>query len=186
MEAGFKLIPLLILILFLGISFLVGVASRPRKGEYYPVTAHAVGRIGIGAAIASNWMSAASFLGIAGIFYLKGYFALAYVIGWTGGYVLLLILLGSQLRRFGKYTAPEFVEARYDSPVARFLSAVITILIALIYCVAQYKGIALIFGWIFGIDYTSALFLGVGVVLSYLVISGALGATRNQQLHYAV
>lgn len=186
MESGFKLAPLLLLGLFFGVALLVGLASRTRKGEYYPVTAYAVGRVGIGAAIASNWMSAASFLGIAGIFYLKGYFALAYVIGWTGGYVLLLILLGSQLRRFGKYTAPEFVEARYDSPVARFLSAVITILIALIYCVAQYKGIALIFGWIFGIDYTSALFLGVGVVLSYLVISGALGATRNQQLHYAV
>ena len=116
MDNEFKLVPLLLLILFLGVSFIVGVASRTRKGEYYPVSAHAVGRIGIGAAIASNWMSAASFLGIAGIFYLKGYFALAYVIGWTGGYVLLLILLAGQIRRFGKYTAPEFVEARYDSP----------------------------------------------------------------------
>ena len=186
MTNEFKLVPLLILILFLGISFVVGVASRTRKGEYYPVSAHAVGRIGIGAAIASNWMSAASFLGIAGIFYLKGYFALAYVIGWTGGYVLLLVLLAGQIRRFGKYSAPEFVEARYDSPVARFLSAVITIIISLIYCVAQYKGIGLIFAWIFGIDYTGALLLGVGVIFAYLAISGSLGATRNQQLHYAV
>jgi Na+(H+)/acetate symporter ActP len=84
-------------------------------------------------------MSAASFLGIAGIFYLQGYFALAYVIGWTGGYVPLLILMAGQIRRFGKYTAPEFVEARYDPPVARVLSAVIAILISLVYCVAQYK-----------------------------------------------
>ncbi|HBT84224.1 MAG TPA: cation acetate symporter, partial [Desulfuromonas sp.] len=61
--------------------------------------------------------------------------------GWTGGYVLLLILLGGQIRRFGKYTAAEFVEARFDSPAARFIAAVITILITLIYCVAQYKGI---------------------------------------------
>jgi len=186
MENGFKLAPLLLLILFLGIALLVGLASRTRKGEYYPVTAYAVGRIGIGAAIASNWMSAASFLGIAGIFYLKGYFALAYVIGWTGGYVLLLILLGGQIRRFGKYTAPEFVEARYDSPVARFISAVIAILISLIYCVAQYKGIGLLFSWIFGIDYSGALLIGVVVVFAYLAVSGALGATRNQQLHYAV
>ena len=83
-------------------------------------------------AIRSYYVSAASFLGIAGIFYLHGYFALAYVLGWTGGYVLLLILMAGQIRRFGKYTAPEFVEARYDSSAARLLSAVITILISLV------------------------------------------------------
>src|SRR5512133_1905256 len=110
MDSGFKLAPLLLLGLFFGIALIVGLASRTRKGEYYPVTAYAVGRIGIGAAIASNWMSAASFLGIAGIFYLQGVLALAYVIGWPGGYALLLILLGSEVGRFGKYTAPEFVE----------------------------------------------------------------------------
>src|SRR5512146_3031992 len=169
--------PLIIVAGVLTSFILVGLYGKARESSEYGFGGRYIGRIGIGAAIASNWMSAASFLGIAGIFYLKGYFALAYVIGWTGGYVLLLILLGSQLRRFGKYTAPEFVEARYDSPVARFLSAVITILISLIYCGAQYKGIGLIFAWIFGIDYTSALLLGVGVVLGYLVISGALGAT---------
>jgi cation/acetate symporter len=182
----FKPVPLLLLVVFLIVSLLVGLASRSRRGEYYPASARSIGRLGIGAAIASNWMSAASFLGIAGIFYLKGYLALAYVIGWTGGYVLLLILLGGQIRRFGKYTAPEFVEARYDSPVARFISAVIAILISLIYCVAQYKGIGIVFAWIFGIDYTPALLFGCVVAVSYLVVSGTLGATRNQQVHYAI
>jgi len=183
---GFKLSPLLLLTAVLVGSILVGLASRTRKGEYYLVSGRSVGPLGIGAAIASNWMSAASFLGIAGIFYLKGYFALAYVIGWTGGYVLLLILMAGQIRRFGKYTAPEFVEARYDSPVARVLSAAITILISLVYCVAQYKGIGLVFAWIFGFDYTASLLLGTSVAISYLVVSGALGASRNQQLHYAL
>ena len=183
---GFKLVPALLLALILGFSLLVGLLSRTRKGEYYLGTGQNIGRLGIGAAIASNWMSAASFLGIAGVFFLHGYFALAYVIGWTGGYVLLLILMASQIRRFGRYTAPDFVEARYDSPVARILSAVIAILITLVYCVAQYKGIALVFTWIFGIDYTPALLLGTAVVVSYLVLSGTLGASRNQQLHYAI
>lgn len=183
---GFKLVPVLLLVAILVASILIGLASRSSKGEYYLVSGRSIGRMGIGAAIASNWMSAASFLGIAGIFYLQGYFALAYVIGWTGGYLLLLILMAGQIRRFGKYTAPEFVDARYDSPVARFLSAVITILISLVYCVAQYKGIALIFSWMFGLDYTSSLFFGTAVVISYLVLSGSLGAARNQQLHYLV
>jgi cation/acetate symporter len=186
LEAGFKPVPVLLLVAVLAVSILVGLASRISRREYYLVSGRSVGRVGIGAAIASNWMSAASFLGIAGIFYLKGYFALAYVIGWTGGYVLLLILLAGQIRRFGKYTAPEFVEARYDSPVARLLSATVAILITLVYCVAQYKGIGLVFAWMFGVDYTSALLLGTVVAVSYLVVSGALGAARNQQLHYAV
>ena len=186
MPISFKPVAFLLLLAFLFVSVLVGLASRSRHGEYYPAAGHSIGRLGIGAAIASNWMSAASFLGIAGIFYLKGYFALAYVIGWTGGYVLLLILLGGQIRRFGKYTAAEFVEARFDSPAARFVAAVITLLITLIYCVAQYKGIGLVFSWIFGIDYPPALLFGVLVAVSYLVVSGSLGARRNQQFHYAV
>ena len=183
---SFKFEPALLLFATLGIILLVGLASRTRRGAYYPVAGAQVGRIGIGAAIASNWMSAASFLGIAGVFYAQGYFALAYVIGWTGGYVLLLILLAAQIRRFGKYTAPEFVEARYASPAARFLSAVIAILISLVYCTAQFKGIGLVFGWIFGLDYRTALLLGAAVVMSYLVISGSLGAERNQQLQYGL
>ncbi len=181
-----KLAPALLLFAVLAIFILVGLASRTAKGEYYLVSGRSVGRIGIGAAIASNWMSAASILGIAGIFYLQGYFAFAYIIGWTGGYVLLLILMGAQIRRFGKYTAPEFVEARYASPWARVLSASIAILISLIYCVAQYKGIGLVFSWIFGLSYIPALIFGTAVVISYLVLSGTLGALRNQRFHYTV
>ncbi len=182
----FKLAPALLLAAILGMTLLVGLASRTAKGEYYLVSGRSIGRMGIGAAIASNWMSAASFLGIAGIFYLQGYMAFAYVIGWTGGYVLLLILMAAQIRRFGKYTAPEFVDARYDSSMARLCSALITILITLIYCVAQFKGIALVFSWIFGLAYLPSLLVGTSVVICYLVLSGSLGASRNQQFHYGV
>jgi len=165
-------------------SVVIGLLGRSRSGGYYPATGASIGRAGIGAAIASNWMSAASFLGIAGVFFLQGYLAMAYVIGWTGGYVLLLILMGGQIRRFGKYTAPEFVEARFDSPLARVLSAVIAILITLVYCTAQYKGIGLVFAWIFGLEYTSSLMFGIATVITYLVLSGTLGAARNPQAHY--
>ncbi len=183
---GFKLAPALLLAAILGMTLLVGLASRTRKGEYYLVSGRSIGRMGIGAAIASNWMSAASFLGIAGIFYLQGYMAFAYIAGWTGGYVLLLILMAAQIRRFGKYTAPEFVDARYDSSMARLWSALITILITLIYCVAQFKGIALVFSWIFGLEYLPSLFIGSSVVICYLVLSGTLGASRNQQFQYGI
>jgi len=179
-----KTLPILILGAALAGSLVVGLLSRRQAQQAYGVSRRQSGHASIGAAIASNWMSAASFLGIAGVFFLQGYFAFAYILGWTGGYVLLLVLMAGQIRRFGKFTAPDFVEARYDSSLARICSAVIAILITLIYCVAQYKGIGLIFAWLFGIDYTKALLLGTGVALTYLVVAGSLGASRNQQIHY--
>lgn len=186
MFGEFKTLPILILVGALAFSLIVGLFSRRQAERAYGIGNRPTGHASIGAAIASNWMSAASFLGIAGVFYLQGYFAFAYILGWTGGYVLLLVLMAGQIRRFGKYTAPEFVEARYDSSMARICSAVIAMLITLIYCVAQYKGIGLIFAWLFGIDYTRALLLGTVVALTYLVVAGSFGAARNQQLHYLI
>jgi cation/acetate symporter len=185
-ENTVKYTPFFLLGCVLIISLVVGLLSRRRNKGGYGLQVRSIGHANIGAAIASNWMSAASFLGIAGIFFLNGYFAFAYILGWTGGYVLLLVLMGSQIRRFGKYTAPDFVEARYDSPVARVFSAVIAIIISLIYCVAQYKGIGLVFAWMFGIEYSQALVFGTVLTLLFLVVAGALKASRNQQLHYLI
>jgi cation/acetate symporter len=185
-ESSFKYTPFFMLICALAISLVIGLLARRHNKGGYGTQVRSLGHAKIGAAIASNWMSAASFLGIAGVFFLHGYFAFAYILGWTGGYVLLLVLMGSQIRRFGKYTAPDFVEARYDSSVARVFSAVIAIVIALIYCVAQYKGIGLIFAWMFGIDYTQALLFGILVTFVFLTVAGALKAARNQQMHYLI
>ena len=182
--SSIKILPVCVLLAALALSLVAGLGTRRYLRGGYGIEGRPMGHSGIGAAIASNWMSAASFLGIAGVFFVQGYFAFAYVLGWTGGYVLLLVLMGGQLRRFGKYTAPDFVEARFESSGARICSAAITILISLIYCVAQYKGIGLIFSWILGVDYTGALIFGTVVVVSYLVIAGALGAKKNQQFHY--
>jgi len=185
-EPRLHVAPLLVLAAVFALFLVVGLAGRRPNREYYLVSQRAPGHMGIGAAIASNWMSAASFLGIAGVFFLRGYCALAFVIGWTGGYVLLLVLMAGQLRRFGKYTAPEFVGDRYESNLARVLAALITICISLIYCIAQFKGIGLIFGWIFGVDYSRALLLGAAVIVGYMILAGTLGASRSQQFQYAV
>ncbi|GFO66869.1 cation acetate symporter [Geomonas limicola] len=175
-----------IVILVLVSFILVGLKQKARESMEYGFGGRYTGRIGGGAAIASNWMSAASLMGLAGLIYLNGYQALAYVAGWTGGYVLLLVLLASQIRRFGKFTAPDFVGERYGSPAARFLTAVICIAISVIYCVAQFKGIGMIFSFLFGIDYRHGVIYGGLAVISYLVLSGALGVPRNQQLLYFV
>uniref|UniRef100_UPI0035267BF0 sodium:solute symporter family transporter n=1 Tax=Salmonella enterica TaxID=28901 RepID=UPI0035267BF0 len=102
------------------------------------------------------------------------------------GYVLLLVLMASQIRRFGKYTAPDFVGDRYSSRNAQMISAIISMSISLIYTVAQFKGIGMIFAWLFGVNYSRGLMLGFAAIMSYVVVAGMLGVTRNQQLHYFV
>jgi cation/acetate symporter len=177
----------LFVVLCVLLSFIVvGLKQKSRDSMEYGFGGRYTGRIGGGAAIASNWMSAASLMGLAGLIYLNGYQALAYVIGWTGGYVLLLVLLAGQIRRFGKFTAPDFVGERYGSSAARLIAAVISIAISVIYCVAQFKGIGMTFSFMFGIDYRHGVMLGAAAVVSYLVLSGLLGVSRNQQMLYFV
>jgi cation/acetate symporter len=181
-----QLLPIAIVAGMFALFILSGLRNRSRQASEYSFGGSYTGRVGIGAGIASNWMSAASFLGLAGVFYLKGYFAMAYIVGWTGGYVLLLVLMATQIRRFGKFTAPDFVGFRYESDTARTLAALISIIITIIYCVAQFRGIALLVSWLFGIDYIPAVVVGTSLLVSFIVVSGALGVNRNQKLQYFV
>jgi len=185
-EQGFKLIPALIMVALLCVYIGVGFLSKVSETSGYWVAGRGIGKFGNGAAIASDWMSAASFMGVAGLLYLRGWFGLGYIIGWTGGYVLLLCLIATQLRRFGKYTIPEFLGDRYDSHGVRLIAASVTVLIAITYSTAQFKGIGLICGWIFGMSYTGSIFFGAGVVCAYMLLSGMTGVTRNQQIQYVV
>lgn len=185
-DAGQKIIPLLIVCAVLLLFVVAGLLYKTRESSEYGLTGRYTGRIGGGAAIASNWMSAASFLGIAGILYLYGYAALAYVIGWTGGYVLLLVLLAGQLRRFGKYTAPDFIGERYESSAARLVSAIISISISLIYSLAQFKGIGMLFAWLLGVEYRRGVIIGAAILMAYIIISGAMGVAKSQKLQYFV
>jgi cation/acetate symporter len=181
-----QLLPLMIVVGMFALFILSGLRTRSRQASEYGFSGGYSGRIGIGAAIASNWMSAASFMGLAGMFYLKGYYAMAFVVGWTGGYVLLLVLMASQIRRFGKFTAPDFVGYRYESDAARTLVACISIVITVIYSVAQFRGIALLVSWLFGIAYVPAVVLAASIVVSMVVVSGTMGVARNQKLQYFV
>ncbi|PLX99749.1 MAG: cation acetate symporter [Desulfuromonas sp.] len=183
---GFKRIPAMIMLVLLVVYIGVGIFSRVSEPSGYWVAGRGIGKFGNGAAIASDWMSAASFMGVAGLLYLKGWFGLGYIVGWTGGYVLLLCLLAAQIRRFGKYTIPEFLGDRFDSHAVRLIAAGVTVVIAITYSTAQFKGIGLICGWIFGMSYTASVFFAAGVVCAYMLISGMSGVTRNQQIQYVI
>jgi len=181
-----QFLPLAMVAGMFALLILSGLRTRSRQASEYGFSGGYTSRVGIGAAIASNWMSAASFMGLAGMFYLKGYYAMAFVVGWTGGYVLLLVLMASQIRRFGKYTAPDFVGFRYESDTARTLVACISIVITVIYSVAQFRGMALLVSWLFGIAYIPAVIIGASMVVLLVVVSGTMGVARNQKLQYFV
>jgi len=186
LEGGFKVGPAIILITILCVFVMVGIFFRAKDTADFYAAGRGISRIGSGMAIASNWMSAASFLGMAAIMYGSGYHGLAFVVGWTGGYVLLLILMAGQIRKYGKYTAADFIGDRYYSQGLRATGAIIAILISISYCVGQFKGIGNMFEWIFGMKFLWAVILGGGVVLLYTLISGMLGVTKNMQIQYVI
>ena len=186
LEGDFKFGPAIILIILLITFIMVGIFNRAKDTSDYWAAGRKISPIGAGMAIASNWMSAASFLGMAAIMYGSGYHGLSYVVGWTGGYVLLLILMAGQIRRYGKYTAADFIGDRYYSRGLRGVGAGLAIFISFSYCVGQFAGIGLMFKWILGIDYTWAVIIGASVVLTYTLISGMLGVTKNMQIQYVI
>jgi cation/acetate symporter len=186
LEGSFKVGPAVILITILVLFVLVGILFRAKDTTDFYAAGRGISKVGSGMAIASNWMSAASFLGMAALMYGSGYHGLAYVVGWTGGYVLLLILMAGQIRKYGKYTAADFIGDRYYSQTLRAVGAIIAILISISYCVGQFGGIGLMFKWVMGIDYTWAVIIGGAVVLAYTLISGMLGVTKNMQIQYVI
>ena len=186
LEGGFKLVPALILIAMIVLFISIGFMNKAEGTSDYYAAGRSISSFGSGMAIASNWMSAASFLGMAAIMYGSGYHGLSYVVGWTGGYVLLLVLMASQVRRFGKYTATDFIGDRYYSNGMRLATAIIAICISFSYCVGQFGGIGIMFKWILGIDYTWSVIIGASVVLCYTLVSGMLGVTKNQQIQYVI
>ena len=186
LEGGFKLIPALILVATIVLFITIGFMNKAEGTSDYYAAGRSISSFGSGMAIASNWMSAASFLGMAAIMYGSGYHGLAYVVGWTGGYVLLLVLMASQVRRFGKYTATDFIGDRYYSNGMRLATAIIAICISFSYCVGQFGGIGIMFKWILGMNYTWSVIIGASVVLTYTLVSGMLGVTKNQQIQYVI
>ena len=186
LEEGFKPGPAIIMIVILVLFVMVGIVFRAKDTTDFYAAGRGISKVGSGMAIASNWMSAASFLGMAALMYGFGYHGLAYVVGWTGGYVLLLILMAGQIRKYGKYTAADFIGDRYYSRNLRAVGAIVAILISIAYCVGQFGGIGLMFKWIMGMPYNWAVIVGGTVVLTYTLISGMLGVTKNMQIQYVI
>ncbi|WP_438266767.1 VC_2705 family sodium/solute symporter [Haloarchaeobius salinus] len=172
----------LMLLLFLGI----GYAFRVADTEDLWVAGRSIGNVENGMAIGANWMSAASYLGMAALIALSGYYGLAFVVGWSTGYFILLIFLAAQMRRFGKYTAPDFVGDRFDSDAARAIAALTTILIGFVYSVGQARGMGLVGIYVFGGDYVTMVILMMGITVGYLALSGMLGATKNMAVQYVI
>ncbi|RQG99640.1 sodium:solute symporter family transporter [Natrarchaeobius oligotrophus] len=182
----FKLIPALTVAVMLALFLGVGYFFRVAAVDELWVAGRSIGPIENGMAIGANWMSAASYLGVAALVATLGYFGLAYVVGWTTGYFILLIFMAAQFRRFGKYTAPDFVGDRFYSDWARGIAAFTTLAIAFTYAIGQASGMGLMAQYIFGVSYEAGVVLLMGVTIGYVALSGMLGTTKNMAIQYVI
>lgn len=166
----------------------VGIALWARAGstnDFY-VAGHGVHPVVNGMATAADWMSAASFLSMAGLIAGMGYGGSVYLMGWTGGYVLLALLLAPFLREFGKFTVPDFVGDRYYSDVARLVAVVCALFVSFTYIAGQMSGVGIAFSRFLGVSFNEGIFAGMGIVFVYAVLGGMKGVTYTQVAQYVV
>jgi cation/acetate symporter len=166
----------------------IGIAIWARAGttgEFY-VAGKGVHPVANGMATAADWMSAASFISMAGLIAFNGYDASVYLMGWTGGYVLLALLLAPYLRKFGKFTVPEFIGDRYYSKAARIVAVICLIVASITYVIGQMKGIGVAFSRFLETSYEAGLYAGMGIVFIYAVLGGMKGITYTQIAQYIV
>ena len=176
--------------LIVGLSFAlyIGIAYWSRAsstGDFYVAGKH-VHPVANGMATAADWMSAASFISMAGIIAFIGYDGSVYLMGWTGGYVLLALLLAPYLRKFGKFTVPEFIGERYGSNGARVVAVICLIVISFTYVAGQMRGVGIVFSRFLNVDIGIGLLVGMGVVFTYAVAGGMKGITYTQVAQYCV
>ncbi|MEO1680041.1 MAG: sodium:solute symporter family protein [Pseudomonadota bacterium] len=176
--------------LFIGASFAlyIGIAIWARAGstsEFY-AAGRGVHPVVNGMATGADWMSAASFISMAGLIAFTGYDNSTFLMGWTGGYVLLALLLAPYLRKFGKFTVPEFIGDRFYSPTARMVAVICLIVASITYVIGQMTGVGVAFGRFLEVDNTTGLFIGAAVVFAYAVFGGMKGVTYTQVAQYVV
>lgn len=165
--------------------FIAIKARASTTGEFY-VAGKGVHPVLNGMATGADWMSAASFISMAGLIAFKGYDASVYLMGWTGGYCLLAMLLAPYLRKYGKFTVPEFIGDRFYSQTARVVAVICLIVASLTYVIGQMKGIGVAFSRFLEIPFQTGLFLGMGIVFIYAVLGGMKGVTYTQIAQYCV
>jgi cation/acetate symporter len=164
----------------------IGVMSRTSDASEYYVAGRRVPAVFNGMATGADWMSAASFIGMAGTLYLSGYSGLAFIMGWTGGYVLVALLLAPYLRKFGQFTIPDFLGARYGGNAARFVGVLIAILCSFVYVVAQIYGVGLITARLSGLSFEVGVFVGLAGILVCSFLGGMKAVTWTQVAQYII
>ncbi len=177
-------------IVLVGLSFLayiyIGWQSRVENSKDFFIAGQGIPSIANGAATAADWMSAASFISMAGLISFLGYDGSIYLMGWTGGYVLLALLLAPYLRKFGKYTVPDFVGDRYYSNIARLVAVVAAIFVSLTYVAGQMRGVGIVFSRFLQVDINTGVIIGMVIVGFFSVLGGMKGITWTQVAQYSV
>ena len=176
--------------IIVGITFAlyIGIAIWSRAGstkEFY-VAGGGVSPLANGMATAADWMSAASFISMAGIISFAGYDGAVYLMGWTGGYVLLALLLAPYLRKFGKFTVPDFIGERYYSNTARTVAVVCALIVSFTYVAGQMRGVGVVFSRFLEVEIETGVIIGMVIVLFYAVLGGMKGITYTQVAQYCV
>ncbi len=176
--------------LFVGGTFLlyIGIAiwSKASSTNDFYVAGNGVHPVANGMATAADWMSAASFLSMAGLIAFMGRDGSVYLMGWTGGYVLLALLLAPYLRKFGQYTVPDFIGARYYSNLARLVAVICLIVISFTYIAGQMRGVGIVFSRFLEVEINTGVIIGMGIVFFYAVLGGMKGITYTQVAQYCV
>ena len=173
-----------------GLSFAlyIGIAiwSRASSTKEFYVAGGSVSPISNGMATAADWMSAASFISMAGMIAFAGYGGSVFLMGWTGGYVLLALMLAPYMRKYGKFTVPEFIGERFYSKAARIVAVICLIIVSVTYVIGQMKGVGVAFSRFLETDYNTGLYVGMGIVFFYAVLGGMKGITYTQIAQYVV
>ena len=176
--------------LIAGASFAlyIGIAlwSKASSTNEFYIAGGGVHPVANGMATAADWMSAASFISMAGIISFMGKDGAVYLMGWTGGYVLLALLLAPYLRKFGKYTVPDFIGDRYYSKIARFVAVLCLIFVSFTYIAGQMRGVGIVFSRFLEVDINTGVIVGMVIVFIYAVLGGMKGITYTQVAQYCV
>ena len=176
--------------ILVGITFAlyIGIAiwSRASSTKEFYVAGGGVSPLANGMATAADWMSAASFISMAGLISVQGYDGSVYIMGWTGGYVLLALLLAPYLRKFGKFTVPDFIGERYYSKSARIVAVLCALLVSFTYVAGQMRGVGVVFSRFLEVDINTGVIIGMVIVLFYAVMGGMKGITYTQVAQYCV
>ena len=169
-----------------GLYIYIAIKSKAASTKEFYVAGGGVSPLANGMATAADWMSAASFISMAGIIAFAGYDGSVYLMGWTGGYVLLALLLVPYLRKFGKFTVPDFIGDRYYSQNARMVAVVCALIVSFTYVAGQMRGVGIVFSRFLEVDINTGVYIGMAIVLFYAVLGGMKGITYTQVAQYCV